>query len=153
MKNLHIEWQRLLDDREQTCQRCGFTEQEVEKANRELEKSLKPFGISVQLVKKTLDHGRFKEDPLQSNKILINGRMLEEWLDAQTGQSPCCGPCGEVECRTIEFNEQTYETITADLIVNAGVRAALQMFGVKLPRQNRPEVLPIEIIKNSCCGE
>lgn len=32
MKNLYIEWQRLLDEREKTCQRCGPSEQEIEEA-------------------------------------------------------------------------------------------------------------------------
>lgn len=35
-KTLVIEWQRLLDENKQTCPRCGSTEQEVEKAVKEL---------------------------------------------------------------------------------------------------------------------
>lgn len=51
MKTLVIEWQRLLDEQKQTCPRCGSTEQEVEKAVRELDRLLKQSDIEVNLTK------------------------------------------------------------------------------------------------------
>ena len=135
MKTLVIEWQRLLDEHEKTCPRCGSTEQEVEKAVARLKKELKPFEINVGLVKKTIDSESFKKDTLQSNKILIAGKTLEEWLGARTGQSPCCDVCGDAECRTVEYAEQAYETVPAALIVDAGLLAATQVFSVKLPQR------------------
>jgi len=135
MKTLIIEWQRLLDEQGKTCERCGSTEQEVENAVASLNQELKPFEINVSLVKKGIDPESFKKDVLQSNKILIAGKTLEEWLGAGTGQSPCCKVCGDAECRTVEFADQTYETVPADLIVKAGLLAASQVFNVKLPQR------------------
>ena len=135
MKTLIIEWQRLLDEQGKPCERCGSTEQEVENAVASLNQELKPFEINVSLVKKGIDPESFKKDVLQSNKILIAGKTLEEWLGAGTGQSPCCKVCGDAECRTVEFADQTYETVPADLIVKAGLLAASQVFNVKLPQR------------------
>ena len=50
MKTLKIQWQRLVID-DQTCQRCGATEAEVEKAFQSLKHSLNPLGIEVVLEK------------------------------------------------------------------------------------------------------
>lgn len=122
-KTLTISWQRLLDGGE-TCQRCGATETAVEAACRHLQEALGPWGVKVVLEKAALDPAAFARDPQQSNLIRINGRPLEDWLQAQTGQSQCCGPCGDNECRTLTVNGQVYEAIPTELIVQAGLLAA-----------------------------
>ena len=131
MKVLKIEWQRLVDEKGQTCQRCGSTEKEVQKAFQSLKQSFAPLGIKVILEKKALDPSICAEDVLQSNRLWIGGRTLEEWLDAQVGKSPCgfcCAELGdEVECRTVEIGEQVYETIPANLIIQAGLLAATEL--------------------------
>lgn len=134
MKTLTIEWQRLLDEQKRTCPRCGATEQEVEKAVASLIRELRPFGIDVRLVKRAIDLVSFKKDALQSNKILVEGKTLEGWLGAETGQSPCCEVCGNAECRTVEYADQSHETIPAELIVSAGLLAASQVLKIKLPQ-------------------
>ena len=145
MKTLVIEWQRLLDEHEKTCPRCGSTEQEVEKATASLNRELSPFDINVSLVKMAIEPETFKQDVLQSNKIVIAGRTLEEWLGAETGQSPCCEVCGDAECRTVEYADQTHEMVPADLIVKAGLIAASQVFSVKLPQESHKKT-PIKIL-------
>jgi hypothetical protein len=130
IKTLTIQWQRLLID-DGTCPRCGATEQEVDKAYMSLKQSLSPLGIKVVLEKKSLDLAGFKKNPSQSNLIMIGGRNLEEWLKAHTGESSCCGPCGDTECRTIETQGKIYETIPAELIIKAGLMAAGQLFNAK----------------------
>lgn len=89
------------------------------------------------MVKKAIRPEDFKKDVLQSNKIMIAGKTMEEWLGAETGQSPCCEVCGDAECRTIEYGDQTDEAVPADLIVRAGRLAASQVFKVKLPQPAR----------------
>ena len=126
MKILKIEWQRLLADG-QTCPRCGDTGKEVEKASRSLEQSLSPLGIKVVLEKHELTPEAFKRDPSRSNRISLNGLPMEEWLGLKVGQSPCCDVCGDAECRTLESGGQVYETIPADLIIQAGLRAAAKL--------------------------
>ncbi len=133
MKTLDIEWQRLLDEKKQTCPRCGSTEKEVDKAVSELNRLFNQFEVIVNLVKKAIDPESFKKDVLQSNKILIAGKTLEKWLGAKTGQSKCCETCGDAECRTVEYADETHEAIPADLIVRAGLIAASWVFGVNLP--------------------
>jgi len=142
VKILKIEWHRLMADG-QTCPRCGNTGKEVENASRSLEQSLSPLEIKVVLEKHELTPGAFQQDPSKSNRILINGRLLEEWLGLKVGQSPCCGSCGDAECRTVEGNGKIYETIPADLIVKAGLLVASQMLANKsgtscCPDQNTP---------------
>ncbi len=133
MRTLTIEWQRLLNEQEQTCPRCGSTEQEAEKAVRELNQMLADFSVAVNLTKKAIDPETFRKDVLQSNKILIAGKTLEEWLGATTGQSKCCETCEDAECRTVEYAGDTHEAIPAELIVRAGLIAASQLFGIRLP--------------------
>jgi len=146
MKTLTIEWRRLLDEQKQTCPRCGSTEQEVDKAVQELNQVLNQSGVVASLVKKAIDPESFKKDALESNKILIAGKTLEEWLGAKTGQSKCCETCGDTECRTVEYADETHEAIPSDLIVKAGLVAATQVFDVKLPQatQRKPllKILP-----------
>jgi hypothetical protein len=122
-KELYIVWERLLVENE-TCPRCGTTEAELNKAAGMLQKSLAPLGITVNIEKKEITLAEFKTDSTRSNRIMINGRTLEEWLGAQSGQSPCCDVCGDEECRTVEVAGETYEAIPADLIVRAGLVAA-----------------------------
>ena len=131
MKVLQIRWQRLLDEENQTCERCGSTEQELQKAFQSLKKSLAPLGIEVSLEKKALDPATCAKDVTQSNRIWIGERALEEWLGGKVGKSPCGFCCEEfsdnVECRTVTVGEDTYEAIPAQLIIKAGLLAASQL--------------------------
>ncbi|MEO0122447.1 MAG: DUF2703 domain-containing protein [candidate division WOR-3 bacterium] len=134
-KQLTIRWERLLTDGK-TCPRCGETENELEKAADILRKSLKPMGIEVLLEKDSLSKSEFEKNPLRSNRILFNGIPLEDLVAGKTGKSPCCDVCGPVECRTLEVDEQQYETIPSEIIVKAGLIAAARMLN-----------------KDNCCGE
>jgi hypothetical protein len=134
MKVLQIRWQRLLDEKNQTCERCGSTEQELQKAFQSLKKSLAPLGIDVVLEKKALDPATCAKDVTQSNRIWIGERALEEWLGGKVGKSPCGFCCvelgGSVECRTVTIGDQTFEAIPAKLIIKAGLLAASQSINV-----------------------
>ncbi len=79
-----------------------------------------------------------KKNPLESNRIWINDKPLEEYLKADVGKSPCCDVCGPSECRTIEVDGNIYEVVTADMIIRAGLLAASEMTSNK---------------KGKCCGE
>lgn len=135
MKTLVIKWQRLLDENNQTCPRCGSTEDEIERAVNLLRQSLSPLGIEVMLQKAAMDKEDFNKDPLQSNNILIEDRAIEEWLGARVGQSRCCDVCGDSECRTIEIEGQVFETIPATLIIKAGLIAASRVLPVETKKQ------------------
>ena len=149
MKTLTIRWQRLVDEKGQTCERCGSTEKEVQKAFQTLEKSLAPLGIRVTLEKKSLDPKTCAEDISQSNRIWIGERALEEWLGAKIGSSLCGYCCDElsdsVECRTVILENESYETIPAILIIKAGLQAASQMLIVAPDEPCCPEKISCEV--------
>jgi anti-sigma factor RsiW len=125
-KSLTIKWQRLVHEGE-TCPRCEGTGEEVKKAVDILTARLSPYGIGVRLETAALDMVAWQADPDQSNRIWIAGRPIEDRLQGQVGHSACCGVCGEEDCRTLELEGQTYETIPAALIVQAGILAVSQL--------------------------
>lgn len=127
MNVLRIRWQRLVDEKGRTCDRCGTTETTVEEAVNKLEGSLKGLGIDVALEKNAISPAEFSKDTLQSNRIWINGKPIEEWLSATSGQSKCCTVCGESDCRTVTVGGKTYEAIPTELIVKAGLLAAIEL--------------------------
>jgi hypothetical protein len=137
MKTIKIIWQRLVDEQGRTCDRCGGTEAELHKALRFLTKALAPVGITFSLETRVLNPEEFARDPSQSNRVWLDGRPLEEWLQAEVKQSPCCGPCGGAECRTVEVEGTLYETIPAELIIKAAllaVQGQVQKLAARPPR-------------------
>lgn len=154
-KVMKITWQRLVDEKGQTCERCGSTEKELQKAFQSLKKSLTPLGIKVILVKKTLDPVTCAKDISQSNRIWVGEHALEEWLGAQVGKSPCEFCCaelgGQIECRTVELRGQLYETIPADLIVKAGLLAAANLYEEPSAKTCCPGETAVATIKQTTC--
>jgi hypothetical protein len=138
MKTLKVSWQRLVDERGQTCDRCGTTETAVEEAVQKLKCSLQELGIDVVLEKEALTPSTFTESPLESNRIWVSGEPIEEWLSAISGQSKCCSACGDSDCRTMTVGGKTYEAIPTELIVKAGLLASAQLL------QSEP--------RSSCCS-
>jgi hypothetical protein len=128
MKTITIRWRRLVDEGDQTCPRCGSTGETVRSAVDKLKKALAELGIEVLLKTETIDFPMFSQDSLQSNRIWIGEKPLEEWIGATVGQSPCCGVCGDSECRTLSIGNNTYEEIPERLIVQAGLLAAAELY-------------------------
>ena len=153
-KVLKITWQRLVDEKGQTCERCGATERHLQKAFQSLKKSLAELGIKVTLEKKTLDPATCAKDISQSNRIWVGQQTLEQWLGAKIGKSPCgfcCAGLGdEVECRTVEVGGQVYETIPAKLIVRAGLLAAAGLYEESLLGPCCPGA-SVEMDISPCC--
>lgn len=149
MKVLTIEWQRLVDDTGETCVRCGTTEKSVEDAYRKLRRSLAEVNIEVVLEKRSLTPLTFAENPLESNRIWIGGKSIEEWLSAGTGQSQCCSACGDSDCRTVIVDGNTYEAIPEDLIIKAGLLAGAQLMTDNSPAPCCPP--PAESKVKSIC--
>jgi len=127
MKKLLIRWQRLVNETGNTCPRCSETGDTVETAVRQLKLSLLALGIEVELIKEVLDFSIFSKDPLQSNRIWIGDKPLEEWIGATIGASTCCDVCGVAECRTISTDQHTFEAIPKDMIIKAGLLAAAEL--------------------------
>ena len=127
MKILTIQWQRLVDDNEQTCPRCSETGKTIKTASEKLKRALSALDILVELTEKKLDFPMFNKDPLQSNCIWIGGRLLEDWIGGKTGKSACCDTCGDSDCRTIIIGKDTFASIPENLIIKAGLLAAAEL--------------------------
>ena len=125
---LTIRWQRLVMETGQTCERCGTTGDTVVRACNRLKRALAELGIEVRLETEALDFTTFTNDPLQSNRIWIGGRPLEDWLGATVGQNPCCDVCAGSECRTLAIDSNTFEAIPEEFIIRAGLLAAAELF-------------------------
>ncbi|MCX7909929.1 MAG: DUF2703 domain-containing protein [Ignavibacteria bacterium] len=121
-KKLIIEWKRLVNDGK-TCFRCGNTEVELDKGIEIVRNCAKNLNIEVEVVKSEISLEEFRKNPLISNQIMINGKLLEEWLNASTGSSLCCDVCESNECRTIQIDGKIYETITRELIIKGSLIA------------------------------
>ena len=128
---LNINWQRLVTESGETCDRCGGTQEELRSAVETLRESLRPLGIEVACAEQSLSTEQCGKDIIGSNRILIQDRPLEDWLGGKVGRSPCgscCEALGEqVECRTAQVDGASYEVIPAQLIVRAGLLAAAEL--------------------------
>lgn len=122
-KPLTILWQRLAKEG-RTCDRCGGTHVELQKAMARLQGTLDPLGFEPFLETQEIEEPAFHDAPLESNRIWIAGVPLEHWLGASVGASRCCAACGDSDCRTVSVGNQTFETIPARLIVKAALAAA-----------------------------
>ncbi|GAA4409945.1 DUF2703 domain-containing protein [Quisquiliibacterium transsilvanicum] len=103
MKLLPIVWQRLVSPEGRTCDRCGATHREMERAIAKLEQSLRPLGIEPRLEVRELDEKSF----------------------------PCCSVCGTSPCRTVEVAGVSFETIPEELFLKAALVAASQLLSVE----------------------
>lgn len=124
MKNITIEW-RHLDVDGDTCERCGNTGDEVEKAVDSLNRECAPQGVSFTLQEIRLDAGQLSE----SNAILIDGHYIESLLPQAERNDSECGSCGDlvgesVECRTVDIDGRSHETVPAELIRTAACEVA-----------------------------
>ena len=131
MKQLHILWQRLVSSKGMTCDRCGATYLEMQRAVEKLKDSLSPLGIEPRLEIREIDEGSFRENPSESNRIWIAGKPMEEWLGATVGSSPCCSVCGTSECRTVKVDGTTFETIPEKLFLKAALIASSQLLSAE----------------------
>jgi hypothetical protein len=130
MKPLPILWKRLVSPEGKTCDRCSATYQEMQRAIEKLNQSIRPLGIEPSLEIREINEESFKADPSESNRIWIAGRPMEEWLGASVGTSRCCSVCGTAECRTVEVEGTTFETIPEQLFLKAALFAASQLLTV-----------------------
>ncbi|MCS7254383.1 MAG: DUF2703 domain-containing protein [Armatimonadota bacterium] len=126
MLELVIRWTHLSVDGE-TCSRCSETGKELAIAVEALRKTLSPLGIRVVFEEVEITNEEFSRNPLRSNEIWLNGKLLEEWLGARTTQTQCCNVCGDEECRALEVDGQLHEVITSELVIKAGLIAASKL--------------------------
>jgi hypothetical protein len=123
-RQLPITWQRLVDARGETCDRCDATHRHLLGALEKLKQALHPLGIEPTLEVREIDAASFARAPTESNRIWIAGKPLEDWLGAGVGQTRCCSACGDSQCRTLEVGPAVYEAIPEEILVGAALAAA-----------------------------
>ncbi|MBC7110461.1 MAG: DUF2703 domain-containing protein [Archaeoglobi archaeon] len=123
---LTIKWLHLSVNGE-TCPRCSETGKELLKALEILRRILSTLNIEVVFEELELIPEDFSQNPLRSNEIWINDRLLEDWLGAKTTQTPCCDVCGDQKCRALEIGQEIQEVVTAELIMRAALNAVVEM--------------------------
>lgn len=138
-KLLHITWQRLVDDFSATCPRCSDTEKNLDAAVNILQPVLAQEGVHLLVQKQRILPLVFNQNPLDSNRISIEGKPWETWLSAETGQSKCCDVCGDNECRTLIYEGNAYEDVPVKLISHGILRAAEAIFHVELAQYTDQE--------------
>lgn len=152
---LRVSWQRLVTEAGGTCDRCGSTEEELGRAVATLGEALAPLDIEVEFAEDALTPEEFGEDTIGSNRILISGRTVEEWLGGEVGHSPCescCSAIGEdVECRTVTVEGVTYEAVPAKLVVSAGLIAASELLQKPSSGPCCPSSVDASQRKTPCC--
>jgi len=131
MTPLPILWQRLVSPEGKTCERCDATHREMLRAIEKLRHSLRPLDMEPRLEIREMDERSFRSNPSESNRIWIAGRPMEEWLGASVGSSPCCSVCGTSECRTVEVEGASFETIPEALFLKAALIAAAELQGTR----------------------
>ena len=86
-KELAIEWQHIGADVSDTCERCAATGTTLQ----QVLKDLRPY-FAQKNIRMVFKETVLPDDQLpDSNRILINGKALEDCLDnARVKQTPCC---------------------------------------------------------------
>lgn len=108
----------------ETCDRCNGTVENARVAAEALKTQLKPLGVDVELV----EHATTKENLPDSNSVVINGKPIEEWLDATRVSTECasCGDlCGEesVCCGAVSIGDEVHESYSVEHIREAAMSA------------------------------
>jgi len=128
-RTLALEWQRMIDEDGNVCCGSEATRMAVETARAKLAQALEASGIEVVLTKTDFTPEECVDCPERANRVLVAGRGVDFWLQAETGSSPCEGFCKQTlgekgSCQNLMYEGQTYDVIPADLIVKAGLAAA-----------------------------
>lgn len=129
MLELKIRWQRPEDRLGPSCERCLRTGREIASAVAKLREALRPLGMDVP----ALEISEAVYGPLESNRIWINDRPVEEWLHADVGRSKCCCAVGRHECRALYVNGRRYEIVAEELLLKAALLAAASLLAPTHP--------------------
>jgi len=127
-RKLTIIWQRLVDQKNQTCSRCSETGVEVEQAARKIQQAFQHLGVVVKYRAEKISLEEFNKAPLASNRITINEKSVEEWIGGSSGKSRCNSSCGTNDCRTVKCDGQEFEAVPGRLIIKACLLALANLF-------------------------
>jgi len=121
MQKIKIEWKHF-DKEGKTCQRCSKTGKNLIRVLRDLKVEFASNRIQIELKEIKLPESHMAE----SNSILIDGIPLEDLISNTEVGKNACGSCSKLigqpadcYCRTIQYKENTFETIPSYIIKQA----------------------------------
>ena len=113
-----VEVERLVVAGE-TCDRCGDTWAAAETAVASVQAELAAIGLPVDLIERPLPPERIGD----SNRVLVSGRPVEDWLGGAVNMTDCPS-CGELVgepscCRSYEIGGVASDALSAEDIARA----------------------------------
>jgi hypothetical protein len=145
-----VEVERLVVDGE-TCGRCASTWDAACQAVEMVAAEVAGIGLAIDLHEMPLPPERLAD----SNRVLVNGRLAEEWLDGSSGMTECAS-CGDlvgepVCCRSYEIDGSATDSLSADDIARAIRRAAGLAAPWASPAGDTASI-SVVLVTSSACG-
>lgn len=144
---LLIRWKRAVMPTGETASPFANAEKELDAAHQTLQASLAPLGVEVVLQKAELSIEKFRQDPLASNRIWLNGTALEMYLpETKTGQVE---DEHNTVFRTVSFGGGSIRDVPAQMIVYAGLIASANSV-----QQTMADIHAVQLAggSGSCCA-
>lgn len=118
MEELTIEWKHY-DKEGETCARCNNTGDNIKLALEAVSTDDAYKNIKINYKETILKASQMPD----SNTVIINGQKLEHILNAKASENYCyscsCLASSGTNCRTIELNNESYESIPKEMILEA----------------------------------
>lgn len=139
-----------LDVDGETCDRCAATLEAALTAEEQVAPRLAERGIALEIAERTLA----APEVAHSNRVLVNGHPVEEWLGGSVSMSECPS-CGDLVgqstcCRAYEMEGVVSESLSANQIARAVLLAA-GLEGTDNVSGDAPE-LEIVVVTGPGCG-
>jgi len=138
-RGLTVSWHKVTEADGSVCDLSIATRQMVDQASEELSRALAPDNVEVEV--ETLTPEKVEGGVCLCNRVLVQGRFVDEWLGAELVKTECSGCPNQTRCpKTAESDGcggqyeivhqgATYKILPADLIVTAGMIAASDLTG------------------------
>ena len=118
MEKIVVEWMHY-DKEGETCTRCNSTGGNIQEAMKAISSKNKYQEVQIIFKETKLEADRMSD----SNTVLINGKKLEDILDASASENFChsctCLSGKGTNCRTVVYGGDSYEAIPYELIEKA----------------------------------
>lgn len=123
---LYLQWQKAGMDKCSDCEKCVTNVKEVKTAYKTLKRELAAKGVKVKL--REIKKGEQPPAMPSVSNMWVGDVPLETWLGARAESSPCGGceknPAGGMMHSSLVFDGQKYDSVPANLMVQAGHKAA-----------------------------
>ena len=145
-----VEVERLVVEGE-TCERCGSTWEAALEAADMVAAEVAGIGLSVDVNEVPLSPDRISD----SNRVLVNGRSVEEWLDGSAAMTECAS-CGDllgesVCCRSYEIDGVTSDSLPVEDIARA-IRQAAGLAAPSASPAGDSASLSVVLVTSTACG-